>query len=102
MAEHGASPVDSTLYGDIVVLDLSSTIRGMHCAKMFGDYGAEVILVERVEGSVARRVGPFAAGREDRETSLHFIHHNRNKKSVTLNLSTARGRELLGELAPTW
>src|ERR1700736_3083925 len=99
MAEHGASPVDSTLYGDIAVLDLSSTIRDMHCAKMFGDYGAEVILVEPVEGSVARRIGPFATGREDRETSLHFIHHNRNKKSVTLNLDTARGRELLGELA---
>ena len=99
MAEHGASPVASTLYGDIVVLDLSSAIRGMHCAKMFGDYGAEVILVEPVGGSVARRVGPFAVGREDGETSLHFIHHNRNKKSVTLNLDTARGRELLRELA---
>ncbi len=99
MAEHGASPADKTLYGDIVVLDLSSTIRGMHCAKMFGDYGAEVILVEPVGGGAARRVGPFAVGREDRETSLHFIHHNRNKKSVTLNLDTARGRELLRELA---
>jgi len=99
MAEHGASPADSTLYGDIVVLDLSGTIRGMHCAKMFGDYGAEVILVEPLEGSAARGVGPFAAGREDRETSLHFIHLNRNKKSVALNLETVRGRELLRELA---
>ncbi len=99
MAEHGASPADSTLYGDIVVLDLSSTIRGMHCAKMFGDYGAEVILVEPLGGSAARGVGPFAAGREDRETSLHFIHLNRNKKSVALNLETERGRELLRELA---
>ena len=99
MAEHDASQADATLYGDIVVLDLSSTIRGMHCAKMFGDYGAEVILVEPVGGSIARGVGPFAAGREDGETSLHFIHHNRNKKGVTLNLETARGRELLRELA---
>lgn len=99
MAEHGASPAGATLYGDIVVLDLSSTIRGMHCGKMFGDYGAEVILVEPVGGSAARGVGPFAAGREDRETSLHFMHLNRNKKSVTLNLETERGRELLRELA---
>src|SRR5229473_6373062 len=98
MAEHGASLADATLYGDIVVLDLSSNIRGMHCAKMFGDYGAEVILVEPVGGGAARRMGPFAAGREDAETSLHFIHHNRNKKSVTLNLNTARGQELLREL----
>ncbi|MGH2481913.1 MAG: CoA transferase, partial [Ktedonobacteraceae bacterium] len=102
MAEHGESSAsynDATLYGDIVVLDLSSAIRGMHCAKMFGDYGAEVILVESLSGSAARQVGPFAAGREDRETSLHFMHHNRNKKSVTLNLHTARGQELLRELA---
>ena len=69
-----------SLFGDIVVLDLSSTIRGMHCAKMFGDYGAEVILVEPVGGSAARRMGPFAAGKADLETSLHFAHHNRNKK----------------------
>ncbi len=99
MAEQGESTAGATLYGDIVVLDLSSTIRGMHCAKMFGYYGAEVILVEPVEGSAARQVGPFAVGREDGETSLHFIHHNRNKKSVTLNLEMARGRELLREMA---
>ncbi|HEU0002797.1 MAG TPA: CoA transferase [Ktedonobacteraceae bacterium] len=102
MAERGESSVsrgDATLYDDIVVLDVSSSIRGMHCAKMFGDYGAEVILVEPVGGSAARQVGPFAAGREDRETSLHFMHHNRNKKSVALNLHTERGQELLRELA---
>src|SRR5947209_7397861 len=79
MAEDGASPVDLSLYGDIVVLDLTSNIRGMHCAKLFADYGAEVILVEPLEGSRARGIGPFANGRQDRETSLHFIHHNRNK-----------------------
>lgn len=90
---------NSSLYGDIVVLDLSSTIRGMHCGKLFADYGAQVMLVEPVDGSRARQVGPFAAGRQERETSLHFIHHNRNKKSVTLNLQTERGRELLRELA---
>jgi len=88
-----------SLFGDIVVLDLTSTIRGMHCTKMFGDYGAEVILVEPPGGSLARQVGPFAHGKEDPEASLHFAHHNRNKKSITLNLATQRGQELLRELA---
>src|SRR6266480_3479906 len=88
-----------SLFGDIVVLDLTSTIRGMHCTKMFGDYGAEVILVEPPGGSLARQVGPFAYGKEDPEASLHFAHHNRNKKSITLNLQTPRGQELLRELA---
>ena len=99
MAEDAVSHAEMSLFGDIVVLDLSSTIRGMHCTKMFGDYGAEVILVEPPGGSSARHVGPFAHGREDQETSLHFAHHNRNKKSIILNLHTPRGQELLRDLA---
>ena len=101
MAEDGVSPVDLSLYGDIVVLDLTSSIRGMHCAKLFADYGSEVILVEPLEGSRARQVGPFANGRQERETSLHFIHHNRNKKSVTLNLQSERGQQVLRDLVRT-
>ena|SRR2546425_3840787 len=99
MAEDAVSHAEMSLFGDIVVLDLSSTIRGMHCTKMFGDYGAEVILVEPPGGSPARNIGPFAHGREHQETSLHFAHHNRNKKSITLNLQTPRGQELLRDLA---
>src|SRR5947209_8621426 len=98
MAEEAISPADTSLYGDTVVLDLTSTIRGMHCTKQFGDYGAQVILLEPIEGSLARSIGPFANGKQDRETSLHFIHHNRNKKSVTLNLRTERGQDLFREL----
>jgi crotonobetainyl-CoA:carnitine CoA-transferase CaiB-like acyl-CoA transferase len=99
MAEDVASHAEISLFGDIVVLDLSSTIRGMHCTKMFGDYGAEVILVEPPGGSTARHIGPFAQGREHQEASLHFAHHNRNKKGITLNLQTPRGQELLRDLA---
>ena len=99
MAEDAVSHAAMSLFGDIVVLDLSSTIRGMHCTKMFGDYGAKVILVEPPGGSSARHIGPFAQGREDQEASLHFAHYNRNKKGITLNLQTPRGQELLRDLA---
>src|SRR5215467_4083093 len=98
MAEDAASTAGASLFSDTLVLDLTSTIRGMHCTKMFADYGAEVILVEPVGGSPARRVGPFAKGQPGLETSLHFIHHNRNKKSITLNLHKTRGQELLRDL----
>ena len=91
--------VSSSLFGDLTVLDLTSTIRGMHCAKMFGDYGAEVILVEPPGGSPSRSIGPFAGGKQDSETSLHFAHHNRNKKSITLNLQLTQGQEILRNLA---
>ena len=59
MAGDAGSPTAMSLFGDILVLDLTSTIRGMHCAKMFGDYGAEVILVEPIGGNQARRIGPL-------------------------------------------
>jgi benzylsuccinate CoA-transferase BbsE subunit len=97
-SQAAASP-DTSLYGDIVVLDLTGSIRGMHCSKLFADYGAEVLLIEPVDGSPARQIGPFAQGRQDRETSLHFIHHNRNKKSVTLNLRSEGGQKILRDLA---
>lgn len=99
MAEDGVSSLDLSLYGDIVVLDLTSNVRGMHCAKLFADYGADVILVEPLEGSFARQIGPFAYGRQDRETSLHFTHHNRNKRSLRLNLQSERGQQILRDLA---
>jgi crotonobetainyl-CoA:carnitine CoA-transferase CaiB-like acyl-CoA transferase len=98
MAGDAVSPTAMSLFGDVLVLDLTSTIRGMHCTKMFGDYGAEVILVEPVGGSRARHIGPFVNGIPGLETSLHFAHHNRNKKSITLNLHKTRGHELLRDL----
>ena len=98
MAEDAESSSAMSLFGDILVIDLTSTIRGMHCTKMFGDYGAEVILVEPIDGSPARRLGPFANGKQGPETSLHFAHYNRNKKSLTLNLHKTRAREILRDL----
>ena len=98
MAGDAGSPTAMSLFDDILVLDLTSTIRGMHCTKMFGDYGAEVILVEPIGGSRARHIGPFAKGKPGLEASLHFAHHNRNKKSITLNLHKTRGQELLRDL----
>ncbi len=98
MAGDAVSPTAISLFSDLLVLDLTSTIRGMHCTKMFGDYGAEVILVEPVGGSRARHIGPFANGKPDLETSLHFAHYNRNKQSITLNLHKTRGQEILRDL----
>jgi len=98
MAGDALPPTAMSLFDDILVLDLTSTIRGMHCTKMFGDYGAEVILVEPIGGSRARHIGPFANGKPDLETSLHFAHLNRNKQSITLNLRKTKGQEILRDL----
>lgn len=80
------------------VLDLSNE-RGQLCGQIFGDLGADVILVEPPAGSSARRIGPFAGNAPDRERSLWFWATNRNKRSVTLDLETPGGADILRRLA---
>ena len=80
----------------IRVLDLSRVLAGPYCTMMLGDLGAEVIKVERPgTGDDTRAWGPpFAAGE-----SAYYLCCNRNKQSITINLKTERGRQLVTELA---
>lgn len=79
----------------IRVLDLSRVLAGPLCAQNLGDLGAEVIKVERPgRGDDTRVWGPpFQEGE-----SAYFMCANRNKRSLTLNLKSASGREILGRL----
>ena len=77
------------------VLDLSIIVAGGTASSLLADFGAEVVKVERPgTGDPLRNWGPFANG-----VSLWWKVHSRNKKSVTLNLSTPEGQELLKQLA---
>jgi formyl-CoA transferase len=81
---------------DVRVLDLSRVLAAPHCTMVLGDLGAEVIKVERPEtGDDTRQWGPPFAGGE----STYFLSCNRNKKSITLNLKSERGREIAVALA---
>jgi CoA:oxalate CoA-transferase len=82
----------------IRVLDLTHHIAGPYCARLLAGFGAEVIKVERPEGDPARRLPPFYHDELDSEKSLLFLYLNTNKYSVTLNLKSRRGREILLEL----
>jgi len=80
----------------IRVLDLGTFIAGPHCATILGEFGAEVIKVEPPKtGDSLRRLG---TNTECGDT-LVWLSEARNKKCVTLNLGTERGKELLRELA---
>lgn len=79
------------------VLDLSDE-RGQLAGQILGDLGADVILVEPPGGSSSRRLGPFAGDSPDLERSLFFWATNRNKRSVTLNIETSDGRDILRSL----
>src|SRR5215510_2500499 len=80
------------------VLDLT-TERGLLCGQILGDLGADVIKVEPPGGSPARKLAPFFEDQPDPNRSLYWWAYNRNKGSITLNLETDEGRELLYRLA---
>ena len=78
------------------ILDLSRVLAGPYCTMMLGDLGAEVIKVERPgAGDDTRAWGPPFVGGE----SAYYLCTNRNKKSITVNLKSEKGREIIRQLA---
>ncbi len=80
----------------IRVLDLSLQLPGPYCTMMMADYGADVVKIDEPEPRVRN---PFAT--EDPGTGPLDRYLNRGKKSVTLNLKSAEGREIFLKLAAT-
>jgi benzylsuccinate CoA-transferase BbsE subunit len=80
------------------VLDLS-TYRGHLAGRLLADMGADVVKVEPPAGDMARRIGPFVDDRPHHDRSLFFWFYNLNKRSLTLDITNPRGRELLLDLA---
>jgi succinate--hydroxymethylglutarate CoA-transferase len=77
------------------VVDLTRVLAGPLCAMWLGDMGAEIIKIERPgNGDDTRSWGPPFVGTE----SAYFLGVNRNKRSLTLDLMSERGRELLRAL----
>lgn len=84
----------------IKVLDLTHYVAGPYCTKLMADFGAEVVKIERPgSGDAARSLGPFFHDEPHPEKSLLFAYLNTNKHSVTLNLKTATGKQILKRLA---
>jgi crotonobetainyl-CoA:carnitine CoA-transferase CaiB-like acyl-CoA transferase len=80
------------------VLDLT-TERGLLCGQILGDLGADVIKIEPPGGSPARRLGPFYQDHPHPDRSLFWWAYNRNKRSITLDITTSEGQEILRRLA---
>ncbi|WCK52446.1 CaiB/BaiF CoA-transferase family protein [Aneurinibacillus sp. Ricciae_BoGa-3] len=79
----------------ITILDLTRVLAGPFCTMTLGDLGAEVI---KVEGSHnkddTREWGPPFVGGE----SAYYLSANRNKRAITLNLKSAKGKEIVKQL----
>lgn len=82
------------------VLDLTNE-RGVLCGKVLADLGADVIKIEPPGGDCARNIGPFYQDMPDREKSLFWFAFNTGKKSITLNMETADGQQILKRLVRT-
>ncbi|MDW8467633.1 MAG: CoA transferase [Burkholderiales bacterium] len=81
----------STALSDLRILDLTRVRAGPTCVRHFADFGADVIKIESTEPEDlgGPRDGP------------DFQNLHRNKRSITLNLKSARGREVFARLAKT-
>lgn len=80
---------------DISVLELSTMIAGPYAGQVLGDLGADVVKIERpAGGELARDLEPKIG-----DQSFYYLTANRNKRSLALDITTDRGRELFFDLA---
>ena len=78
----------------IRVVDLTRILSGPFCSMFLADMGAEVIKIEDPdEGDPVRQQGEARNG-----YSLYFASFNRNKRSITLDLRSAEGADILRDL----
>ena len=77
------------------MLDLTRVLAGPFCTMLLGDMGADVVKVEPKGGDETRGWGPPYLGQE----SAYFLGVNRNKRAITLDPTTAGGRDVLARLA---
>ena len=83
---------------DLKVIELGDFVSAPFGARLLADLGAEVIKVEPPQGESSRKHGPFPGDVPDPEKSGLFLFLNFNKQSITLNLETVTGLEILKEL----
>lgn len=83
----------SGAYGGVRILDLSQFLSGPRATQLLADLGAEVLKIEPPQGETMRLLTMMIPGVEK---TLSIIH--RNKKGITLNLKSDRGKELFEKL----
>ena len=78
----------------IKVIEFGQLVSAPFCAKLFSDFGADVIKVELPAGDAARQTGPFPHDEPNPEKSGLFFINNTNKRGITCDVETEAGRAL--------
>ena len=87
----------NSLLSGFRALDLTDE-KGFICGKILAAMGVDNIKIEKPGGDPARNIPPFCQDTPDPEKSLYWFVYNTDKRGITLNLETSRGRELFKEL----
>jgi len=79
------------------IIDLTSVVMGPFATQLLGDLGADVVKVEPPDGDILRQIAPM------RHSGMGhiFLHHNRNKRSIVLDLKNPEGLAALKKLLQT-
>ena len=72
------------------IVDLTQMLAGPFCTMLLADQGAEIIKVEPLDGDHTRIIGPYHVDDKLRAFGGYFASVNRNKKSIAIDLKTAR------------
>src|SRR5262249_49542155 len=75
----------------IKIIDMTTVLMGPYATQMLGDYGADVIKVESIDGDVTRLIGP------NRNPGMGpvFLNTNRSKRSICLDLKKPAGHDVV-------
>ena len=81
----------------VKVIDMTSVLMGPYATQTLGDYGADVIKVEALEGDITRQIGP------SRHAGMGpvYLNANRSKRSIALDVKKPAGRAAVLRLAAT-
>lgn len=96
-ADDAESDTRHAALAGIHVVDMSGW-GGQYCGKQFVNLGAEVVLVEAIEGSSVRRDGPFIDGKAGAEHSIPFAYYNAGKRSIAMDLDSEEGQSIFRRL----
>jgi CoA:oxalate CoA-transferase len=76
------------------VLDLTTFLSGPFCTQILADLGADVVKLEPPEGDASRHIPPYFVDGD----SAYYLAHNRNKRSIAVDLKTAAGLQVARDL----